>query len=161
MALAYSSQQVDIGGSNHADIDFARRRGTDRNYLAILEDTQKLDLHGERQLANLVKKDGAAIGLFEIALAVFLCASKRTLNMAKEFTLNGSLRNCAAVDGDQLFVFTAAVVMYHSGKDLLTDTTLTSDEDAEVCRSHLDGFMDGQQQVRVVAYNVISVFYCL
>ena len=81
--------------------------------------------------------------------------------MTEKFALDGAFGYSATVDGDKFLVLAAAIVVNHAGKDLLTHTTLTSNKDAEVGRRHLDGFVDGHQQLRVVAYYIVSIFYCL
>ena len=85
--------------------------------------------------------------------------------MAEEFALDGAFGDGATVDGDEaaalLGVFAEAVLVDDAGEDILTHTAFAGDEDAEVGRGHLDGFVDGKEQFGVVADDAVALFYCL
>src|SRR5690606_7205523 len=67
-ALGDFATQVAVGGCDHANVDLPHLRGlADAGELASLEHAQQLDLQLERELADLVEKERAAVGLFEYA----------------------------------------------------------------------------------------------
>ena len=56
-------------GGDDADVDADRPLAADAHDFAVLHDAQQAHLRGERQLADFVEEQGAAVGLLEPALA--------------------------------------------------------------------------------------------
>ena len=78
--------------------------------------------------------------------------------MAKQFAVNGAFRNAPAVDGE-IFAHTAlAVVVNQAGNDLLTYSTLASDENREVGLCHLKSDIKSMVQTFAVANDAIALF---
>ena len=69
--------KVCIGGTDHTYIRPACLTVAQHFVGLVLQHTQQLHLAGQRQFANLVEEDGAALGQFETAYAVGLGISKR------------------------------------------------------------------------------------
>jgi hypothetical protein len=46
--------------------------------------------------------------------------------------------------------------VYDTGEDILADPALSVDEDAEVGGGHLDGLVEGHQQLGVIANDTVS-----
>ena len=161
-AVAHGFDDVDIGGGDDTHVDFLCRRATHRNNLAILKHTQQFDLHSQRQFADFVEEDGAAIGLLKVALAVLVSPRKGAFDMTEKFTLDGALGNGTAVDADEATALThmlaQAVLVDDAREDVLAYTALSGNENREVGRSHLDGLVQGQLQPRIVAYDVVTQF---
>ena len=88
-------------GADHAHVHAPALVRADRGHHAILEDAQQLGLHRERQLAELVEEQRAAVGGAEQALAVCVGARERPLAVAEQRALDQRLRQRAAVDGDE------------------------------------------------------------
>ena len=65
------SANVFVGGGQHAHVDGYVFFAADTGDLVFLEGTQYLGLGGKGHVANFVEKDGAAVGLLEIAFALF------------------------------------------------------------------------------------------
>ena len=61
--------EVAVGRRDDPDVDLLRLRAADAADLALLERAQQLRLEIERQLAELVEEQRAAVGLLEQALA--------------------------------------------------------------------------------------------
>ena len=160
-ALADGADDVDIGGGDDADVNLLGRGATHGDNLAVLEDAEKLDLHGQGQLANLVEEDGAAVGLFEIALARTVGAGEGSLHMAEELALDGALGDGTAVDGDEAATLThmlaSAVLVDDAREDILAHAALAGDEDGEVGGCHLDGLVEGHEELGVVADDIVAL----
>ena len=48
--------QIHVGGSYHANVNNNRTSRTQPNYLALLQHSEQLHLHGERQISDLIQK---------------------------------------------------------------------------------------------------------
>ncbi len=59
------SAQIAVRRGNQPHVHFARLHRADALHLAVLEHAQQLGLHGQRQLADLVEEQRAAVGAFE------------------------------------------------------------------------------------------------
>jgi hypothetical protein len=85
--------------------------------------------------------------------------------MAEELTLDGTFGDGAAVDGDEAaaltYMLARAVLVDDAREDILAHTTLTGDEDGEVGGGHLEGLVEGHQQLGVVADDIIALFESL
>src|SRR4051812_34128274 len=77
--------QSGVGGGNDADIDAVGFGGADPLELTGLKDAKELWLLSERDVGNLVQKEGAAVGEFEAADAIGFSVRKRTLDVAEQF----------------------------------------------------------------------------
>ena len=64
-AVAIGGLQVAIGGGNYADVDRYVIIAAHRANFLLLQDAQEFGLHFERQLADFVQEDGAAVGSLE------------------------------------------------------------------------------------------------
>ena len=73
-----------MGGRNQPDVDLHGRFAADGVDLAVLHGAQKLDLHVERQIADLVQEKRAAMGLDELAGVFFGGAGERALFVAEK-----------------------------------------------------------------------------
>ena len=78
--------------------DLDRPLGADRIDLAVLQRAQQLDLRLERQLADLVEEQRAAVGLLELADALVDGAGEGALLVAEQDALDQVLGDGAAVD---------------------------------------------------------------
>ena len=85
--------------------------------------------------------------------------------MAEEFAFDGAFGDGAAVDGDESAalsdVFAEAVFVDDAREDVFADAALAGDEDGEVGGGDLDGLVEGQEESRVVAYDVVALFESL
>ena len=98
---AHLLRQVAVGGGDDAHVDLDRALGADRVDLAFLQGAQQLDLHVQRQLADLVQEQGAAVGLLELAQVLVGGAGEAALLVAEQDGFDQVLRDGAAVDGDE------------------------------------------------------------
>ncbi|MCY1448177.1 hypothetical protein D9M71_648310 [compost metagenome] len=54
--------QVDVGRRHQTNVDRNRRARAQAHHFPLLQHPQQLDLHRERQVADLVEEQGAAVG---------------------------------------------------------------------------------------------------
>src|SRR5262245_27617690 len=76
--------QVTVGSGHQAHIDRHGCRSADAFDLPLLNRAQKPSLHVERQIANLVEKQRAAVGQLETAQVLPVSTRKRTLLVAEQ-----------------------------------------------------------------------------
>ncbi len=101
LAVLDQLDHVAVGGRDQAEVDLDRLLGADRIDLAFLQRAQQLDLGVERQLADLVEEQRAAVGLLELADALVDGAGERALLVAEQDALDQVLGDRAAVDDDE------------------------------------------------------------
>ena len=81
--LLHLGFQISVGGSHDAYVHFAFADAADGLHLTLLEHTQELDLHGQRQVGNFVEQEGSIMGCLEEALLVRTCACEGALDVAE------------------------------------------------------------------------------
>ena len=81
-----------VGRGDDPHVDRHRPVGPDRDDLALLERGQQLGLEVERQIADLVEEQRAAVGRLEPADAVAAGAGEGALHMAEQLGLEQALR---------------------------------------------------------------------
>src|SRR5690606_29100975 len=105
--------------------------------LAFLQHAQQLALQVERDLADLVQEDGAAVGELEAAYTVPMRAGERALHVPEELALEQLVGDRRAVDLHEGPVAARAARMDHVRDELLADARLTLDQHA--CARLRDG----------------------
>ena len=94
--------EIAVRRGDDADVDLhvlAGRRGA--GSISSCEHAEELHLEVQRQLADLVEEERAAVGLLEEAAAVGRRVGERALLVAEELALEEVLGDGAAVDGDE------------------------------------------------------------
>ncbi|MCY1222594.1 hypothetical protein D9M72_346920 [compost metagenome] len=131
-ALAHFVDQVLVGGRDQPHIDPVRMARADRLDLALLHGTQELHLHFERQVADLVEEQGAAVGIDELAGVFFRRAGKGALFVAEENALDQVMRDRATIDGDEGLADPVARRLDGAGHHFLADAGLAFEHDRNV-----------------------------
>src|SRR4029077_1051596 len=90
-------RKVCVGGRKHAYVHSARAGGTHSLDLARFKNAQELGLLAKRNVADFIQKKGAAVSKLEPADAVGARVCECALDMAKQFALKHSIRNCARI----------------------------------------------------------------
>src|SRR5207253_5438298 len=96
--------------------------------LALLEHAQELRLQVERQLAELVEKNGAAVRRFERALPRRGRAGERALLVPEQLRLDERPRDRAAVDDDERLVLALGQGMDRLRDQIFSGAGLAFDE---------------------------------
>src|SRR4029453_8991836 len=97
-----------VGGGDQAHIDGAGALFADAFEIALLQHAQQLALKFERNFADLVEKQRAAVGKFEPPDAVAHRAGEGAADMAEELAFKEFARDRRAIDADQRAVAAAA-----------------------------------------------------
>jgi hypothetical protein len=97
--------------------------------LAILQGAQKLDLNVERQFADLVEKQRAAMGFSKFADMFLIGAGEGAFLMAEQNRFNEFFRDRAAIDGNQRFVLARAGAFDRAGNHFFADAGFALDQD--------------------------------
>ena len=93
--------QIAIRGGDHPDVDLARLVVADSLDLPFLQHAQQLALQVERNFADLVEKQRAAVGQLEAADPVLDRAGERSFHMPEELAFKQLARHGGAVHLDQ------------------------------------------------------------
>src|SRR5690606_29279684 len=100
-AVLHLLQQVAVRGGYQPYVHLERRAASNRIDLALLHGAQQLDLHVQRQIADLIQKQRAAMSLDELAGMLFGSACERSLFVAEKDRLHQIFRNRAAIDRNE------------------------------------------------------------
>jgi len=132
---------------NDSHIDRLRPRRAEWAELALLHHTQQLDLEDRAGIANLVEKDGAAIGLLKAATAVLIGAAEGAALVAEELGLEQLVGQRTAVFDDESLVGTSAAIVDGTREHFLAGPRFTTDQDRQMegCDA-LDEIADGVER---------------
>lgn len=111
MSLFHPLQQLAIGCRDDADIDFDRLAAADCLNGTFLKRAQQLHLRGQRQFADFVQEQRAAMSLDELAHVPLGGAGERALLVAEQDGLDEIVGNCAAIDRDERLGLALAAAM--------------------------------------------------
>src|SRR5262249_18614187 len=112
-----------------ADVDLLFLRAADGTDSAFLQDAEELGLQAQRHLADLVEKQGPAVGELEEAFLIVLGAGERALLVAEELALEEGLGEGGAVLRDEELVAPLRLVVDRRGDELLAGAGLALDAD--------------------------------
>src|SRR6185369_16500066 len=121
-------RQDPVRRRDYADVDAERLGRADALDLAILEHAEQLHLDAERQLADLVQEDRAAVRRLEEPLAITVGARERAANVAEELALEERRRERRTVADDERPVVERREVVNRAGDQLLAGAALARDE---------------------------------
>ena len=134
--VADQLRQIGVGGRNNPDVDLDRAGVPQSLQLALLQDPQELGLQAAAHRSDLVKKERAQVGGFELPLACGDGASKGAARMPEELCFEERFRHRAAVQGDKPVPPARAVVMDGPGRQFLAGAGLTLHQDRARARRH-------------------------
>ncbi|MNT08011.1 hypothetical protein D3C72_1427370 [compost metagenome] len=101
LPLDHSLLQIPVGGRQDAHIDLERGVVTDALQIAVLQHPQQLGLQRQRELADLVEKQGALVRQLELACPVVNGAGEGPLHVAEQLALRHRFRQGGAVEIDK------------------------------------------------------------
>ena len=90
--------EIAIRRCDDANVDGVRAVVADALVLALLQHAQQLALQIERNLADLVEEDRAAVGELETPDPIAMRARERAFHVAEELALEQLVRNRCAID---------------------------------------------------------------
>src|SRR5512146_204497 len=100
-ALPDRQGEVDIGCNDDARIDLNGPRAADPVDRVLLQKAQQMALKLERQIADIVKEDRAAVGGFEPADAALRCAGEGALLVTEKLARDEGRRQGSAIDRNE------------------------------------------------------------
>src|SRR5205807_139259 len=116
----------------HAHVHFARRALAERVHLALLKEAQELRLKSERQVANLVEEERAALSRAYESFVIRVRARERALAVAEQEALDEFRRRGGAVERDEGGLRAATQTMDCARDQLLARARLARDEHGRV-----------------------------
>ena len=93
--------ECSIGRRDHARVDANRGGAADGLDLAVLQRAEELGLQVDRQLADLVEKQRAAIGRDEQAAFGGVGTGERATDVTEQLAVEQGADERSAVDGDE------------------------------------------------------------
>src|SRR5256714_2453795 len=93
--------ELAVRGGDDADVGGAVGGVADAPKLAVLQETEKLRLGRQRQLADFVEEERAAVGGLDEAGAVAVGAGEGAANAAEQLALDERFRQRRAIDGGE------------------------------------------------------------
>ena len=125
-----------MGRRHEAHVGAPRLDATHPTEGTGLDQAQQLHLLGQRNVADLVQEQRAAVGGFHEADLRGRRAGERTLLMAEQFVLEQRLRKARAVHDDEGLAGTAARLVDRLGHHLLARAGLAQQQHGGVGRCH-------------------------
>src|SRR5690606_37210249 len=124
--------EIAVRRRDDPDVDRVRAVVADALELALLEHAQELALQLDRDLADLVEEDRAAVGQLEAADAVAVRAGARALHVPEKLAFEQLAGNRRAVHLHQRTVRARAAGVNRVGDELLADSGFALDQHAGV-----------------------------
>ena len=123
--------KVTMCGHENAHIDGGGLGGADALDLALFQHAQQLGLHGRRHIADLVKKESAAMGLLEFARVALGRAGKRSFLVAEELALDQLSGHGRAVQRHKWTCCPVALLVQCARHQFFAGAGLAVDADAD------------------------------
>ncbi|MND98241.1 hypothetical protein D3C80_905840 [compost metagenome] len=120
--------EVDVGRRHQAHVDRDRRARAQAHHFALLQHPQQFHLHVQRQVADFIEEQRAAIGRFEPAGLAVGGAGKGALLVTEQFALDQGFGKGAAVNRHERLAPAAAELMDVAGDQLLAGAGLADDQ---------------------------------
>ena len=128
MAALHELDEILVGRRDESHVDPDRPLRANRIDLALLQRAQELHLQFERQLADLVEEQRAAVRLQELARVLFRGSGEGALLVAEEDRLDQIGWQRAAIDGHERLAAAIGGALNGARDDFLADARLALDE---------------------------------
>src|SRR5262245_23847597 len=127
-----------VCGGDDARVDSLRAMSSNALDRQVLQDSQEFGLRRKREVRHFVQKECASVGVLELASPAS-DSSRCALFNPEEFSLEQSLDDGGAIDGDERSTTTSAEVVELPGHELLARPAFAFDQHGEVsCRDSFD-----------------------
>ena len=131
-AVLHHRRQVAMGCGDDTDVDLHGRFSADAFDLVVLQHPEQTHLSRQRQFADLVEKQGAAIGPFEPSLMLVGGAREAAFFVAKELRVDEFRRDRAAVHPDEGAIGPLRACVDAAGHDLLAGSGFPENQHGHV-----------------------------
>jgi len=108
-------QQICVGRCYQPDIQADLFVISQAGYLSIFQHAEQFNLRLHRHLADLVQKQGASVGVFELTDSFAHGSGKCPLLMPKQFAFQNTVRQRRDIQGHKRLTFAFAVLMNRAG----------------------------------------------
>jgi hypothetical protein len=112
----------------------ARLVGADRHHLALLQSGQQFGLEVEREVADLVQEERAAVGCLHAADAVALGVGEGALHVPEQLGIEQAFGDGAEIHRDQLLARPARAAVEFACDQFLAGAVLAEDQDVGISR---------------------------
>src|SRR5262249_366450 len=129
--------EVDIGRRDHARVALNFLPAADSLEALLLQKAQKLHLDRWRQLADFVEEQRAALGGFDVSLALYVRAGERPLLVGEQLAFEQVLRDGVAVDRDERTLVLRAAGVERPRDHFLAGAAFAQDQDRRGRARHL------------------------
>jgi hypothetical protein len=141
---------------DQAYVEVALVGSADRSDLLLLERPEQLGLERQRQVADLVEQQRAAIGLLEEADLVVASVGERALDVPEQRALQQRLRDRGAVDAHERLVATASTGVQRPRHELLAGAALTGHQHGGIGVRHAVELREEILHRRAVAEQLVE-----
>ncbi len=117
-----------VAGRQNTRVDARLFAAADRAHGLFLDDAQQLDLHRQRQVGDLVEKQGASVGGLKQAFLVGVGAGEAALDVAEELAFHQFRGNRAAVDRHEGLFGARTQIVDQPGGEFLAGAGIAADE---------------------------------
>ncbi len=131
-SLSHQGVQIPVGGGDGAEIHLDRLVAAHARDLLFLQDAQQVGLRLQADVGNLVEKNRAALGYFELAFLAVLRAGEGALLVAEELAFEQRLGQRAAVDGNHGHEAPRAQIVNGAGHQFLAGAALAVNQHGRV-----------------------------
>jgi hypothetical protein len=142
--FAHRALEVAVRGRENAHIHLNRLGSAHAFECLLLEHAQDLRLNAERDVADFVEQDGAAVGSLDHAELARHRAGERAALVAEQLALEQRLGNRGAIDHHHRTVEAPAVMAHRLRDQLLAGAGFAADQHGGVGRRHAP---DGAEQL--------------
>ena len=125
---------MDIGGGDDPHVDADVLRSADPIDHFLLEHAEQFRLSAGAHVADLIEKQRATIGQFELAGAGLMCVGEGSFFVPEQFALEQRLGQGRAVHRDKSLIATGAAIMQRLGHNFLTRPAVSQNENGQVGR---------------------------
>ncbi len=154
-ALGHTARQVLVRRAEDADVERLWLSGADRQHLVLLQHTQQLDLHWQRDVGQFVKEDCAAVSQGEQAGARLRRAGECAAHMAEQLAFDEVRIEAADVNGQERPIAARAEAMNGTGDEFLAGAALAGDQHARLARRHQGDALEHRLHRRTAADNFV------
>ncbi|SOY61187.1 conserved hypothetical protein [Cupriavidus phytorum] len=141
--------QVAVGGADDGNVDRHRLAAADARQAALLQHAQQPRLQRQRHISDLVEKQGAMVGLLDLADAAALAATgERAVGVAEQLRLGQAFRNRRTVQRDKGGA-RAAGVMQRARQQALAGAGLAQQNHRHLLADDGHGLVEGAREGRV------------
>ena len=150
----HHGQQVGVGRRDDAKVNLLLARAANAVNAPRLQSPQQFALQRQRQVADFVEEDGAAVGLLEGAGLGLVCAREGAFFMAKQLAFDQRLGDGTAIDRDQRLFGAQTQGVDRLRHQFLAGAGFTRDQNREVGSRHQFDFALDALDAGAVAHRV-------